>query len=145
MLTVTAQAALTELLALMRRSYPQYLKFAHPYARQVSGEREAVLNDVAADQSLIADRAMQQLDALGVVPQRVEFPMEFTDSHDLSMDYLIERAIRCQELDLLALSELAEALPFNQSIRSLVDEAKGMTRGHLESLEECRRTTPPQM
>jgi hypothetical protein len=136
---VTAEAALTELLLLMRRSFPHYLKFAHPYVRRVDGEREAVLDDIVVDQAVLADRAAEQLDALGATPPNVEFPMEFTDAHDLSIDYLVDRAIRYQRTALQVLDDLAKSLVYNQSVRSLVDEARGMARAHLELLQECHR------
>lgn len=136
---VTAEAALTDLLLMMRRSFPQYLRYAHPYESRSNAECEAVLDDVVADQTLMAERAVEQLSAAGITPPNAEFPLEFTGLHDLSLDYLIDRAIQYQQSDLQALGALAAALPFNQSIRSLVDEAKGMATAHLESLEECRR------
>ncbi len=141
MLPVTAEAALTELLVLMRRSFAQYLEYAHPFARSSDGERLLVLGDIVADQSMMADRAADQLTALGAIPPSVEFPMEFTGTHDLSMGYLIDRAIEYQQSDIERLRHLSEALPRHQSIRSLVDESRGMAIAHLEALEECRRST----
>jgi hypothetical protein len=134
---VDAIRALYELLALTRGSFPHYLRHAHPYS--VRGEREclAVLSDVVADQEVLANRVVEQLERRGKQAPSVEFPMTFTDSHDLSLDYLVKRAIRYQRQDLAALQRLSDSLDCHQSIRSLVDEAKGMARAHLESLQEC--------
>lgn len=140
MLPVTAEAVLTELQVLLRRSFAQYLEYAHPFARNSDGESLLIIGDIVADQSMMADRAADQLIALGAIPPSVEFPMEFTGTHDLSISYLIDRAIAYQQSDIDRLRQLSDALPRHQSIRSLIDEARGMAIAHLEALEDCRRS-----
>lgn len=134
---IDANRALYELLAITRGSFPHYLRYAHPHIGSGSSECLAVLSDIVADQEILADRVAEQLERRGKLVPSVEFPMAFTDSHDLALSYLIERAIRYQRHDLAALHRLSDSLECHQSIRSLVDEAKGMARAHLESLEEC--------
>lgn len=134
---VDAISALHELLALTRGSFPHYLHFAHPYLTTGDQQCLRTLDDIVADQEVLAQRVVEQLERRGKLVPSVEFPMTFTDSHDLALGYLIERAIRYQRQDLAALHRLSDSLDCHPSIRSLVLEAKGMARAHLEALEEC--------
>lgn len=134
---VNAIAALHELLALTKRSFLQYQRHAQPYRQGNDEEILATFSDIVADQDLLVERIVGQLERRGHVPPSAEFPMEFTGLHDLALDYLLDRAIDYQKRDIEALEQLSESLACHQTIRSLVDEAKGMARGHLQSLEEC--------
>lgn len=134
---VDAIAALHELLALTQRSFPQYLRHARPYRHGDDEEVLTTLDEIVADQDLLVEKIIGQLERSGHIPPSAEFPMEFTGLHDLALDYLLDRAIDYQKRDLAALELLSESLACHQTIRSLVDEATGMARGHLQSLEEC--------
>ena len=135
---VTAESALSTLLLLMRCSFAQYLRYAHPFVRRNHTEAINVLDDIVADQTLMADRAEAAIESMGRVPPNVDFPLEFTDSHDLAIEYLVARAIKHQEQDLETLGRLSASLTHHASIRSMAEEAKGMAQAHLESLQECR-------
>lgn len=135
---VDAIAALHELLALTKRSFPQYMRHAQPYRRGNVADVLTTFNDIVNDQDLLVERIVGQLERRGHAPPSAEFPMEFTGLHDLALDYLLDRAIDYQQRDIAALEQLSDSLACHQTIRSLVDEAKGMARGHLQSLEECR-------
>jgi len=133
----TDSEALNELLGMLRHSFPQYLPYTSPYIPAVHIDTPSVLEDVAADQTLLADRVAERMDALGKNPDLAGFPMEFTDAHDLSIDYLLRRAIRYQHADLETLRELSASLELSPRVKPLVDEAIGMARGHLECMDEC--------
>lgn len=137
MTTTDVQTALLQLLAICRGSLPQYMRHARPHQTSQSDEAQAALADIVADQDVMAERIAGKLEALGTVPKSVEFPMEFTGLHDMSIDYLIDRAIRRQNEDIAALDRLSNSLACHQSVRSLADEASGMAVAHLEALQEC--------
>ena len=127
---------LLTLLVLLRRSFVQYLRYAHPYGMPAKGETADVLADLLADQDVLAARVTERLEAAGAAVPNIEFPLSFTDTNDLSIEFLIERAIRHTRQDLAKLEGLGDSLALQASLRSLVDEAKGMLQSHLESLQE---------
>lgn len=137
MTSTNAQAALLRLLAICRGSFVQYLRHARPHGMDQADHAQSTLADVAADQDVLTERIVSRLEVMGVVPQRVDFPMLYTGLHDLSLVYLLERAMEFQEQDIAALQQLSESLARHQSIRSLVDEATGMAMAHLEALQDC--------
>ncbi|MCH8840898.1 MAG: hypothetical protein IH831_09560 [Planctomycetes bacterium] len=65
-----------------------------------------------------------------------EFPMEFTDMHDLGIDYLVNVAIAYQQQDIDAIGRLIEDLQSAPAAKSLAEESLGMAKGHLESLRD---------
>lgn len=129
--------ALAELLAMLRRSFLQYLPYASPYIPANHKSTPRVLAEVAADQRRLADRVASRLDSMGINPETGSFPMEFTDSHDLSIDYLLTRAINYQQQDIAKLQTLSASLALHPRTKSLVDEAVGMASGHLDCMQEC--------
>ncbi|MGI9457641.1 MAG: hypothetical protein ACR2NU_13840 [Aeoliella sp.] len=135
--TTNAVAALDKLLTLLSRSFPQYLQHSRPYVPAGRDDVQLVFDDIVEDQTLLAERAIDQLSVLGAVPTGGEFPMEFTDTHDLSIDFLVEQAIQYHQQDIQTLRELSQALKLAPSAKAIVDEALGMAQGHLESLQEC--------
>lgn len=132
---------LGQVLAMQLRSFPQYLAHARPYVPPGREEVLAVFRDITMDQSLMAGRLLERIDALGGAPTSSEFPMAFTTAHDLSIDYLLDRAIEYQQQDIAHLRRLSQALELAATDRALVDETLGMAQGHLESLEECRNVS----
>ncbi|QDU57478.1 hypothetical protein [Aeoliella mucimassa] len=136
MQVVTPKAVLTELLVLLRRSFVQYLRYAHAYGMPTTSEITDVITDILADQDLLADRVAERLEASGCPIPNIEFPLSFTDTNDLSIEFLLQRAIRHTQQDLAKLDAIAEQLTRQASLRSLVDEIRGMTQAHLESLED---------
>jgi hypothetical protein len=73
------------------------------------------------------------------MPDNGEFPIEYTDSHDLSIDYLVQQAIDSQKQDIADLTRCVEALRLAPSAQSLASETLGMAKGNLETLEELAR------
>ena len=62
--------------------------------------------------------------------------MEFTDTHDLSLDYLLGKLAFYQKQDIAAIEQCVPDLAGDPQGRALAEEALGTARGHLESLEE---------
>lgn len=127
---------LNRLLAILERSFPQYLKYARPY---VPTGREGVwetIDEIVAGEDALAERVSRLIFASGGLPEPSEFPIEFTDTHDLDIDYLIREAIGYQRQDIADLERLADSPNLSPAARALAAEALGMAKGHLESLEE---------
>jgi len=134
-LSFPSVSTLQDLHALLRYSFPQYMAFARPHAPKGRREALAVFSDIAADQTEQADRANQLLDELHEAPASAGFPMEFTDTHDLSIDYLLKLAAKHQLATVSELRELAQVPGLSHSVRTLAEECVGMSRAHLELLQ----------
>lgn len=129
-------ALLNRLLAIVCRSFPQYLRYSRPY---IPAGREAILEtleSIVTDQDIMAERIGQMIYQADELPRRGEFPMEFTDMHDLGIDFLINVAIEYQQQDIEAISELVGQLQFAPAAKSLAEETLGMAKAHLDSLKE---------
>lgn len=127
---------LNRVLAVLCKSFPQYLRFARPYIPHSRQEVLETFEQVARDQTMLAERISKQVSEAGGLPQLGNFPMEFTDTHDLSIDHLLREAIRYQREEIATLETCRDELPQDSTARALVEEAVGMAKGHLESLEE---------
>jgi hypothetical protein len=127
---------LNRVLVLVMRSFPQYLRYAKPY---IPPGRENVLDtisDIVSSQDRLADRIGRYITDSGTLPDPGRFPIEFTDTHDLAVDFLIREAIGYQRADIANLQQCVEALRLAPAAESLAAEALGMAKGHLESLQE---------
>jgi bacterioferritin (cytochrome b1) len=127
---------LNRVLAVLCKSFPQYIMYSRPY---IPRSRQQVLDtfqDIASDQTMLAERISQLVFDLGGLAQMGAFPMEFTDTHDLSVDHLHREAVRYQREDIAHLQECRDELATAATARALVEEAVGMAKGHLQSLEE---------
>lgn len=134
---------LNRVLVLLMRSFPQYLRYARPY---VPPGREAVMetiDEIIAGQEALAERIGQFIFEAGGLPDHGKFPIEFTDAHDLQIDFLIREAIGYQKQDITDLEECVERLRLAPAAQSLAAEALGMAKGHLESLEEIAAQGQP--
>jgi bacterioferritin (cytochrome b1) len=127
---------LNRVMVLLVRSFPQYVRYARPY---IPPGRETVMqtiDQIVAGQEALAERLSQFIFESGGLPDHGKFPIEFTDTHDLAIDFLIQEAIGYQKEDIANLEECIEWLRFSPAAQSLAAEALGMAKGHRESLEE---------
>ncbi len=127
---------LNRVLEILGRSFPQYLRWARPY---IPAGRENVMQTIetiVAGQDELAERVSLQVFESGGLPDHGEFPIEFTDTHDLSIDFLVDEAIDCMKQDIIELQGCVDALRLSPAAQSLASEALGLTRGHLELLEK---------
>ena len=97
---------------------------------------------IVDDQNGIADRVSQAIIDLQALPRSGEFPIEYTDTHDLDVDFLMNMATAYQQQDIDAISEIIEQLQLAPAAKALSEEALGMARGHLESLRELVASEP---
>ena len=124
------------MLVLLQRSFPQYLQYARPY---IPAGRETVSKrstKSSTGQDGLAERIANFISESGGLPDPGRFPIEFTDTHDLAIDFLIREAIGYQKEDIANLNECVDALRLAPAAQSLAAEALGMAKGHLQSLEE---------
>lgn len=131
--------ALNRLLIIIYRSLPMYLSDAVPWMHSGDEKAKHVLNHIVADYRTYAGRIT---DLLLSRRQRIafgDFPMVFTDTHDLSLDYLVSELIAYQKQDVAALEKCAADLKNDPSAHALAEEVLGNARGHLESLLELRK------
>jgi hypothetical protein len=129
---------LNRVLASLRQSFPQYVRYARPYLPPKYAGAFETLVDVAKAQDALAERVGEQVIAAGAIPDSGEFPMEFTDTHDLGIDYMIREAVGYQEQDVADLESLAASPDLPPAAQSLVSEALGLSRGQLETLRELQ-------
>jgi hypothetical protein len=127
---------LNRLLTILYRSLPMYLTYATP--RRHQGEEQALktLKLIAADQEQISQRIGQYIIEHHGPIEIGEYPIEFLDLHDLSLDFLVGRLIDYQKRDISAMEACVALLKHERGAAALAEEALGGARGHLESLEE---------
>jgi hypothetical protein len=136
MITIDAIRHLNRLLAIHCRSFVQYLRWSKPYAPPGHEDELETLAAIAADQDALSERISRLIVDAGSLPRSGEFPMEFTDLHDLDIDFLVAAAVRYQADDLASIQQIVEALAAAPAARAIAEEALGMAKGHLDSLRE---------
>lgn len=135
---ITKQRALellNQLLQVEYRSFPMYLTDASPWTRHGDEKAAETLDNIVADQKLMAQRIGEFiLDAGGRI-EPGEYPMEFTDTHFLSLDFLLTEVLRYQGQDVVAIERIVSQLSDARAARELAEETLGMERAHLEAVE----------
>jgi hypothetical protein len=94
------------------------------------------IEEITNGQDTLAARVTQYIMESGGTPNSGKFAIEFTDTHDLEIDFLIQEAIGYQKEDIAGLQVCVDQLRIAPAAQSLASEALGMAKGHLESLEE---------
>ncbi len=127
-------AVLNKVLTVVLRSFPQYLRWARPWVPSGHEKELQSLETIVIEQDLFADKIYAAIDDAGGLPDKGDFPMEFTDTHDLSIDYLMRAAVAYGKQDVADL-EAAVATPnLAPQAESLVSEALHLARRQLASL-----------
>jgi hypothetical protein len=129
-------AILNRVLAIVLRSFPQYLRWARPYVPPRHKHAVETLEKIVTEQDALAERITDAIVDLGGLPDAGEFPMEFTDTHDLGIDYLIREAIGYGGQDMVDLEAIAATPDLSPPADSLVAEALTTAKRHLAALEE---------
>lgn len=127
---------LNRVLEILERSFPQYMRYARPY---IPAGRESVMQtieEVAAGQDALAQRVSQHVFDSSGLPDHGDFPIEFTDTHDLGIDFLLQEAVDCTKQDIGDLEQAVDSLRLSPAAQGLASEALGMTKGHLELLQK---------
>jgi bacterioferritin (cytochrome b1) len=134
--------ALNRVLGVVLRSFPQYLRWSRPWVPPGHERVLEALERIVTDQEAFAERIFDAVDDLGGLPDTGEFPMEFTDTHDLSIDYMIREAVGYGRQDVAELESAAAMPNVAPQAASLVTEALNAAKRHLASLEAISPATP---
>jgi hypothetical protein len=133
--------ALNRLLTVLYRSLPMYLMYASPWTHRGDEPAVAALKRIAEDQERLATRIAQYvIDQYGRV-ELGDYPLDFPDTHDLALDYLVGKIVACQKNDVAKIEQVVAALRDDPKAAALAEEALGAARGHLETLEELSAET----
>ena len=132
---------LNQLLSLHCRSLPMYLQSAPPHRQPGDEKAIEVLSHIVEDQHLMVDRLAELISDLAGIPNRGDFPMEFTDLHDLSLDFIMRTVTERQTEEVALIESLSTQLEAGTQAKALAQEALGACKAHLESLQECLHAT----
>lgn len=136
-------AALNRLVQIHNRSLAMYLHSARPWTRPGDELASETLKMIAADHQRTVDRLGRVVLDFGGRVDMGEFPMEFTDLHDLSMSFLLKELVRYQKRDIRRIQQCIDDLRLAPLARAVGEESLGAAKGHLDTLEELiagRRT-----
>ena len=130
---------LNHLLAIHNRSLPVYLRSAPPYAGRNGQQALELLDSIADAHFAMVDRIGAMIIELHGVIRYGEFPHRFADWHDLSLDFILNKLIELQQLDVARIDKCVQWLDGAPRAKALAQEALGEAKAHLESLEELTR------
>lgn len=136
MMTPDAVRQLNRLLAIHCRSFVQYMRWSRPYVPPDREDEVETVSAIASNQDALAERITRLVTESGALPHSGEFPMEFTDLHDLDIDFLVAAAVKYQEFDQASIQQIVDALQSTPAAKAIAEEALGMSKGHLDSLRE---------
>ena len=129
---------LNRLLALHSRSLPTYLASARPWFADNEQEAMTVLRHIAESQESMVERLGTMVVEEGGVPQLGEYPLYFTDMHDLSIDYILPRLVEWIESDVTTIRQCVGELNGVPAAKAIAEEALGAAQAHLDSLNELK-------
>lgn len=136
MTNVQTIVALNRLLYVTYRSFPMYLSDAAPWVHANGGKAVEVLANVVADQKSLSQRVGEMILDLNGRLGGGSFPMEFTDTNDLSLEYLVKELIRYQRQDIAKIERIVPTLEHHPAAHALALEVLGSQRAHLDSLQD---------
>ncbi len=132
---------LNDLLALEYRSLPMYLIDAMPWTHPGDERATAALANIVSDQRATSQKIAQLVLGRGGALNTGEFPMEYTDQHDLSLDFLIKELIGFQKWLIGQIEKIVLRVDNDREACELAQETLGSEKAHLEALQEL--TTQP--
>jgi hypothetical protein len=127
---------LNRVIEILERSFPQYLRWARPYIPPGRANIMQTIETICTGQNALAARIAEQIFESGGLPDHGDFPIEFADTHDLDIDYLIDESLDCLKQDIAELEGCVDSLRLSPAAQTLAAEALGLTKGHLEQLEK---------
>jgi hypothetical protein len=130
---------LNRLLGLLCRSLPAYLADVKTLGRP-DGERvRTALNRLVADQKMYAQRVADAITQCGGQPSPGRFPTEFTAKNDLSIEFLLQEIVACQDQDVVSIARCVGQLEGASALHALAEEILGNAKGHLDILVELAK------
>lgn len=142
MAKVTINELLNRVMVMHERSLPMYLAFAVPFVDAGNEAAPEVLQQIVKDQKYLVEKIGDFLIEHNHPVGHGQWDMNFTSMHDVSLEFLLKEVIRRQKALIADLTKYAEKLASYPAPKALVQEALGMAKGHLESLEEVTHHTP---
>lgn len=133
-------AVLNRLLEIVYRSFPMYLRFAHPWSAGDSEQAREKLEYIAQDHEVSAKRLARAIDGAGGFVDYGDFPAMFADWNDLSLKFLVGKALELQRKDIDVIAAAAEELRGQPRYRALAEEVLGTAKAHLATLESLAET-----
>ena len=129
-------AILNQVIALHARSLPVYLRDAAPWIRQEAADARATLDAIADDQLLTVNRLADYVQELDGAVDMGSFPMHYAGWHDLSLDFLLDRATENQVKAVANLEAIVSQLDGDPKAKALVEESLGAAKAHLDTLAD---------
>lgn len=114
-----------------------YLVSAPPHRQLGDDGAWAVIQQIIEDQQTMIDKIADHVESLDGTPNMGEFPMEFTGMHDLSMEFILRKALERQKIERTLVEQISSDLESGSQARALAQESLGAAKAHVESLEEC--------
>ena len=136
MISPNTNDVLNRLLVIHNRSLPMYLSETSPWTHRGDEQAAKTLQHIVADQKTMIDRIAQMILQTEGGVDMGEYPMDFTDTHDLSLYFLLGKLVASQQRDVEAIGRCPGQLNDAPLSKALAQEALGMAKGHLESLQE---------
>ena len=131
---------LNDLLALEFRSFPAYLVETSLWSRPGFEHLGPTIEGIVANQRALCARVAALIDARGGTIETGDFPLEYTDTHDLSLDYLVGEIIACQERDVAQIEQIVGQLAADPAARDLAAEVLGAERANVDTLRKLARS-----
>jgi len=132
---MTTVDVLNRLLAMHSRSLPTYLVSAPPWYPESDSDAIVALRHVAEDDALMVDRIGAEVLREGGTVKAGEFPMTYTDLHDLSIDFVMRLVVSELQENLEEIRICIDQLQNAPAAKALAEEALGATQGHLDNLD----------
>ncbi len=126
---------LNRLLAIEYRSLPMYLQSIKTPVHRGDQRVATTLARIADDQQEMAGRISRLTERLGGTPELGEPRIDFTDTHFLSLEFLVKRLLREAQRDVAAIQQCVAELADNVEASELAQEVLGSERAHTEALE----------
>lgn len=139
-----AVSHLNRLLAIHYRSLPMYLVDAGMWRSSLPHDEELgkAIDRLTADYRQTCARLAEAiLDRHGAI-EPSSFPMEFTDTNFLSLDYMLGEIIELHKLDMEEMRRIVLALGNDPDAKYLAQECLGAAKAHLETLEALAAKQP---
>src|SRR5690349_16141687 len=104
MARIDTNAVLNRLLVTLYRSFPMYLgDTAAVWTHAGDEEAKQTVGSIASDYRMYSQRLIDLLQERRAPFGLGEYPMAFTDTHDLSLDYLVSELIFYQRQDIASI------------------------------------------
>jgi hypothetical protein len=127
---------LNRLVAVHNCSLPMYLDSARPWTSRGDERTQTTLAHMVADQKRVVEQLGRMIVDAGGSVDMGQYPMRYTDTHDLALDFLLVKLIEHQQAVVRTMEECVTALRGDPPAQAVAAEALGAAKGHLESLQE---------